>query len=211
MTRFSDVAIRRTWQCASWLLDYPDAIDDVVHAALAETVHSLPDDLGAPLARFLAHRAVTDLAALEASYVATFDGRRRCSLSLTYFTAGDARNRGMAQLRFQQVCRAAGVRLGGRELPDHLTVLLEFGATVDLPAAQRLLGDYRAELESLLLALTDLRSPWADVVEAVSRTMPPLRVDGRHGVRRRAPVGPPSEETELTPLRALALLLAARH
>ena len=88
MTRHSDLAIRRTWQCASWLLDYPDAIDDVVHAALAETVHSLPDDLGAPLERFLAHRAVTDLAALEASYVATFDNRRRCSLSLTYFTGG---------------------------------------------------------------------------------------------------------------------------
>jgi len=88
MTRHSDLAIRHTWQCASWLLDYPDAIDDVVHAALAETVNSLPDDLGVPLARFLAYRAVTDLAALEAGYVATFDSRRRCSLSLTYFTAG---------------------------------------------------------------------------------------------------------------------------
>lgn len=143
--------------------------------------------------------------------MATFDSRRRCSLSLTYFAEGDTRKRSMAQLRFRQVYRAAGVRLGGREVPDHLTVLLEFGATVDLPAAQRLLGDYRAELESLLLALRDLGSPWADVVEAVSRTLPPLRDDGRHAVRTLAAVGPPREEVGLTPLRALILLLAARH
>lgn len=82
---------------------------------------------------------------------------------------------------------------------------------MDLPAAQRLLADYRAELESLLLTLTDLGSPWADVVEAVTRTMSPLREDGYPAVRRLAAVGPPREEVGAHTLRALVLMLASRH
>ena len=45
----------------------------------------------------------------------------------------------MALLRFKQTYREAGVELDGAELPDHLCVVLEFGATYDAETAWRLL------------------------------------------------------------------------
>jgi nitrate reductase molybdenum cofactor assembly chaperone NarJ/NarW len=189
--------VRTTWQVASLLVDYPDEDQrlDLVEAVLP----GLPDPLREPLERFVARRRTTPLVQLQAEYVETFDTRRRCALFLTYFLHGDTRKRGMALLRFKQTYLAAGLELEDRELPDHLAVLLEFGATADLDAARRLLLDHRAGLELLRLSLTDLGSPWADVVVPVCATLPPLDGEGMELVRRIAEEGPPDEEVGMTP------------
>lgn len=189
--------MRATWQVASLLVDYPDETQplDVVEAVLP----GLPDELRTPLARFLQHRVTTPLGQLQAEYVDTFDTRRRCALFLTYFLHGDTRKRGMALLRFKQTYLAAGLELADSELPDHLAVVLEFGATADLAAARQLLLDHRASLELLRLSLTDLASPWADVVQPVCATLPPLDGEGMDLVRRLAEQGPPDEEVGMTP------------
>ncbi|WP_110182986.1 nitrate reductase molybdenum cofactor assembly chaperone [Nocardioides solisilvae] len=195
--RLDDDAVRATWQVASLLIDYPDEDQrlDLVEAVLP----GLPDELREPLARFVAHRRTAPLGELQAEYVETFDTRRRCALFLTYFLHGDTRKRGMALLRFKQTYMAAGLELGDRELPDHLAVVLEFGASADLDAARRLLLDHRAGLELLRLSLTDLGSPWADVVVPVCATLPPLDGEGMELVRRIAEQGPPDEEVGMTP------------
>lgn len=185
------------WQCASLLMDYPDTGQplDAVRTALAD----LPDHVAEPLGRFLAHREETPLGELQADYVETFDSRRRCNLFLTYFAHGDTRKRGVALLRFKQTYEAAGVHVTDAELPDHLCVVLEFAACVDAEGGRQLLLDHRAGLELMRLSLGDLGSPWADVMEAVSATLPPLRGEEREAVRRLAAEGPPEEEVGLTP------------
>ncbi|HET6667804.1 MAG TPA: nitrate reductase molybdenum cofactor assembly chaperone [Intrasporangium sp.] len=192
----ADELVAATWQCASRLLDYPDGQDlDVVRAA----VPLLPEASAGPLARFLAHLDATPLAELQEDYVATFDTRRRCNLFLTYFAYGDTRKRGMALLRFKQAYLTSGVQLSDDELPDHLCVVLEYAATVDLEQGRRLLLDHRAGLELLRISLHEAGSPWADVVEAVCAALPALRGDEREAVRRLAAEGPPEEEVGLTP------------
>jgi nitrate reductase molybdenum cofactor assembly chaperone NarJ/NarW len=191
------------WQSASLLLGYPDRrlleTLPVVEAAAAR----LPAPLGDPLRAVAAHLAATPLEQLQADYVATFDTRRRCNLFLTYFLHGDTRKRGMALLRFKQAYLRAGFQLAETgehaELPDHLCVVLEFGATVDPELGRRLLIDHRAGLELLRLALLDGDSPWAPAVEAVTRTLPRLRGDEHEAVRRLAAEGPPEEEVGLSP------------
>jgi nitrate reductase delta subunit len=191
------------WQSASLLLGYPDRrlleTLPVVEAAVAR----LPASLGEPLRAVAAHLAATPLEQLQADYVATFDTRRRCNLYLTYFLHGDTRKRGMALLRFKQAYLRAGFQLAETgehaELPDHLCVVLEFGATVDRELGRRLLTDHRAGLELLRLALRDCDSPWAPAVEAVTRTLPRLRGDDHEAVRRLAAEGPPEEEVGLSP------------
>lgn len=193
-----DQEVQATWQVASLLLDYPDEHQplDVVE----EVVTALPALVAEPFGRFLAHRRATPLGLLQADYVETFDTRRRCALFLTYFLHGDTRKRGMALLRFKQTYRAAGLDLDeGRELPDHLCVLLEFGATGDLPAARQLLLDHRAGLELLRLSLEGIESPYADVVTAVCATLPPVDGEGLEAVRRLAEQGPAEEEVGMTP------------
>jgi nitrate reductase delta subunit len=89
--------------------------------------------------------------------------------------------------------------LSDDELPDHLGVLLEFGATADLATARVLLLEHRAGLELLRLALEDAHSPWAYVLQAVSSTLPPLAGDDREAVAKLAAKGPPAEEVGLAP------------
>lgn len=195
-----DAAVRATWQVASLLIDYPD--DDQPLDLVEQAIAGLPEVVREPLARFLVHRRATPLGELQADYVETFDTRRRCTLFLTYFLHGDTRKRGMALLRFKQTYLAAGLELAETELPDHLAVVLEFAATADLEEGRQLLLDHRAGLELLRLSLTDLGSPYADIVTAVCAGLPPVSGDDLEVVAKLAAAGPPDEEVGLTPYGA---------
>jgi nitrate reductase delta subunit len=186
------------WQAQSLLVGYPD--DELTGRLplLRRVAAGLDGPVGAPLLRVLDHLAGTPQADLAAEYVATFDHRRRCCLFLTYYEHGDTRRRGMALLELKQAYAAAGLRLTDDELPDHLAVMLEYAA-VDPPAGATLLGAHRAGLELLRLALRDSRSPWADVLDSISATLPPLHGDERVAVARLAAEGPPGEQVGLAP------------
>jgi nitrate reductase molybdenum cofactor assembly chaperone NarJ/NarW len=187
------------WQSASLLLGYPD--EELVARApmLREAAARLPAAVSDPLNVFLTRLETTALPELAADYVATFDHQKRCCLYLTYFQYGDTRNRGMALLRFKTAFREAGMILSDDELPDHLGVVLEFGATADVAGARVLLLEHRAGMELLRLALEDAHSPWAHVLQAVSATLPPLAGDDREAVMKLAAQGPPAEEVGLAP------------
>ena len=193
---------RIVWQAASLLLDYPagdlsERLDLVRRSSAA-----LPDRLGESLRRTVAELTGADLGELQAEYVDTFDTRRRSALFLTYFAHGDTRKRGMALLRFAQTYAASGHVLAADELPDHLCVVLEYGATVDLAAAHRLLCDHRAGLELMRRCLVEECSPWAGAVESVCACLPPLRGEELTAVAALAAQGPPEEEVGLTPYGA---------
>jgi nitrate reductase molybdenum cofactor assembly chaperone NarJ/NarW len=192
------------WQSVSLLLDYPDE-DLVARAGLLRAASDrLPPAIGSSIRAFVRHLEDTPMPELQAEYVETFDTRRRCNLFLTYFAHGDTRKRGMALLRFKQAYLRAGFELDpgsarGGELPDHLCVVLEFAATIDPVLGRDLMLDHRAGLELLRLSLRDMRSPWANLIDAVTATLPPLRGDERDAVRRLAAEGPPEEEVGLAP------------
>jgi nitrate reductase molybdenum cofactor assembly chaperone NarJ/NarW len=174
------------WQAQSLLLGYPDEV-------LVRQLDLLRQVADPPLLRFLSHVARTPLSALQADYVATFDQRKRCCLYLTYYAHGDTRKRGMALLALKQTYAAAGLRLTDEELPDHLAVMLEFAAT-NPQAGTALLVEHRAGLELLRVALHDAHSPWADVLDSVSATLPALPGDTHVAIQRLAAQGPPEEK-----------------
>src|SRR5699024_6567478 len=184
------------YQAASLLLDYP-------HQELLDRlplIRELVDERGAeaepmlPLLDLLASRPLEDL---QAEYVETFDLRRRCCLYLTYYRYGDTRKRGTALVDFIEAYKAAGAELGAGELPDHLGVVLEFGAQCDLDGCRALLVQHRAGLELLRISLTDRGSPWTGALETVSATLPPIGGHDRDAVSRLVAQGPPDEEVGL--------------
>ena len=183
------------WQVVSLLLDYPDETLVERVPMLAEVVDGLPERVRMPLRRFLAHLTDTPLGELQRDYVDTFDVTRRCCLHLTYFLHGDTRNRGAALVRIKQDYRRHGVQFtdADAELPDHLCVVLEFGATVDAGTAWRLLNDHRVGIELLRVALVERESPWLDVVEALRATLPVLAGDDHQALARLIEEGPPAE------------------
>ena len=184
---------------AALLIDYPD--EDLL--ARLPQLREIASKIGEPYASHFRgafdHLQSAPLVDLAATYVETFDLRRRCCLYLTYFAYGDTRKRGVALLSFKQAYRAAGVELNAAELPDHLCVVLEFAATANGEEGRRLLLEHRAGLEVLRLALLDSGSPYAGVVTAVCATLPRLAGPDRDAVAKLAAAGPPSEEVGLEP------------
>jgi nitrate reductase delta subunit len=186
------------WQAQSLLLGYPDEqlIDRL--DLLRRVAAVQPEPIREPLQRFLGHVSDRPLPRLAADYVATFDHRQRGCLYLTYYAHGDTRKRGLALLALKQTYAAAGLHLTDDELPDHLAVILEYAAAHPGPGAA-LLVEHRAGLELLRLALRDAHSPWADVLDSISATLPPLGGDLRQAVARLAAQGPPAEQVGLAP------------
>ncbi|MBN9633887.1 MAG: nitrate reductase molybdenum cofactor assembly chaperone [Actinobacteria bacterium] len=193
------MADRLVWQSASLLLTYPDErwphrLDTVdrlragingEHAALiGESVAALRD-------------TTPSQAAID--YVDTFDMHKRATMYLTYWTAGDTRNRGSHMHTFVETYHAAGVPAPKDEAPDHLPVVLEFAATVDPDAGRRLLVAHRVPIQVLLDALTARGSAYAPAVAAVCATLPlPTERDVARAQRLTAG-GAPAEAVGLEP------------
>ena len=140
-----------------------------------------------------------DLMTAATDYVETFDMRRRNTMYLTYWTAGDTRNRGNEMHTFVAAYRGAGVAPPRNEAPDHLPVVLEFAATVDPDAGRQLLTEYRVSIEMLRTALADSDSMYEPAVAAVCATLGPPPDDHIRRAQRLAKAGPPAEAVGLQP------------
>lgn len=190
---------RLVWQAASLLLAYPDEDRDERFDTVEELLAHVDGPPASLLSRaVVALRAIAPMAAAT-QYVETFDMRRHCTLYLTYWTAGDTRNRGRAMLVFAGAYRAAGVEPPKSEGPDHLPVVLEFAATVDPDTGRQLLIDNRVPIDVVFRALTDSGSPYADVIAAVAETLPPVTDQQVRRAQRLAVAGPPAEAVGLEP------------
>lgn len=188
-------------KAASLLLAYPDQELFDRLPMITAAISTLPADVATPLRSFADHLAASTPATAQRDYVATFDLRPRCCLYLTWWTHGDTRERGKALVGFKDIYRAAGLTPPDDELPDHLSVVLEFAAT-EAKAGVALLTQHRAALELLKDALRRHRSPYAQLVETVLATLPPSGPDVLLAARRIAAEGPPQERVGLEPYPA---------
>lgn len=190
---------RLVWQSASLLLAYPD---DALTERL-DTVEELLSHVSGPAEELLSE-TVAALRGREpmvaaTDYVETFDMRRRATMYLTYWTAGDTRNRGREMLRFASAYRDAGVEPPRAEAPDHLPVVLEFAATVNPEVGRRLLTEHRVPIDVLWGALADAKSPYQHTVAAVCETLPTATDQEVRRAQRLAKAGPPAEAVGLQP------------
>lgn len=189
--------LRMAWQLTSLLLGYPDERLAGLLPTIREAAETLPDAVGAPLLRLSWHLADGEPRRVRTAYVDTFDTTRKCALHLTYYAHGETRKRGIALVQFKQAYRRAGLEISEDELPDHLSVVLEFGATGSVDVAWKLLNDHRTGIELLQLGLDAKSSPWADAVTSLRATLPPLSGTQAEAVARLLAEGPPNEEVGL--------------
>ncbi|WP_017595806.1 nitrate reductase molybdenum cofactor assembly chaperone [Nocardiopsis potens] len=199
--RDRDTAVVR--RAAALLLDYPDRAFFERLPGIRAAVLELPR--GGPrtaLDRFCSFAASTPELELAAHYVETFDMRRRRALHMTFYTDGDTRRRGHTLARLKEVYAGCGWRPGPQELPDHLSVLLEFAARGDSEWGRALLVRFQPGLELLRAGLHEHGTPYAEVVDAVAATLPPPAAAQRAEARRLAEQGPPAEDVGLEPYGA---------
>ena len=104
---------------------------------------------------------------MEADYVELFDRGRSTALHLFEHVLGDSRDRGPAMIDLIQTYEKAGLFFGPAELPDHLSVLLEFASTQPAAVAREFLGESAHIVRVIFSALIKRRSPYASVLAAV--------------------------------------------
>jgi nitrate reductase delta subunit len=161
---------RNTLRALSLLLHYPDAHR---RALLPLVVDAIDEEAALPAARraeiraFVADVLCRDPIEVESRYVELFDRGRSTSLHLFEHVHGDSRDRGPAMIDLLQHYEKAGLRFEGRELPDHLCVVLEFASTQPPPLAREFLGEMAHILRAIFSALRQRESAWASLVAAV--------------------------------------------
>lgn len=188
------VAARAT----SLVLRHPDpdvlALVPTVQQALAD----LPTTLATPLATITEHLATHHPGQLAATYVDTFDFRRRCCLYLTYYTHGDTRARGEALARAAETYRTNGYTITNSELPDYLPAVLDLAAATGQPGWQ-ILHTHRIGIDLLHAALQRDQSIYTHAITATRELLPPPTPADHTAMQRLAETGPPAELVGLPP------------
>jgi nitrate reductase delta subunit len=159
-----------TLRVLAHLLSYPDA-------GLREHLGEMRDALFAE--RALGAARLAELAAMidrlrkgrptdtEATYVELFDRGRGTALHLFEHVHGDSRDRGPAMVDLVKTYEQAGLYLAPGELPDHLTVVLEYASTQPPAQAREFLREIAHILQQIFSALLRRQSPYASVLAAV--------------------------------------------
>lgn len=163
-------ALAPTLRVLAHLLDYPDTALREHLPGMRATLHAQRTLDAARLADIdalfdqLLHAAGFDA---EATYVDLFDRGRGTALHLFEHVHGDSRDRGPAMIDLIRTYEEAGLRLTSGELPDHLSVVLEYASTQPPLAAADFLREIAHILRNLFSALTRRKSAYASVLAAL--------------------------------------------
>jgi nitrate reductase delta subunit len=161
---------RNTLRALSLLLQYPDAGRRELLPALVDAIDeeaALPASRRGEIRALARELLQADPVEAEAQYVELFDRGRSTSLHLFEHVHGDSRDRGPAMVDLIQTYEAAGLYLGGKELPDHLCVILEFASSQPPALARDFLGEMTHILQAIFSALVQRDSRYASLVAAV--------------------------------------------
>lgn len=194
-TRRSPMA--HTLRALAVLLAYPDhtlrrhlpELRLALHAERALTPARLLE-LDALLGRLREPRALE----AEAAYVDLFDRGRGTALHLFEHVHGDSRDRGPAMVDLVKTYEQAGLHLMPGELPDHLSVVLEYASTQPPAPAVEFLREIAHIVRGIFSALLERNSAYASVLAAV------LDLAGEKAQAVRLPAEPGLDESWEEPL-----------
>jgi nitrate reductase delta subunit len=161
---------RHTLRALAKLLGYPDAVLRAILPALADAVDAegaLAAARRGEIRALIAQMQLAEPIELESRYVELFDRGRSTSLHLFEHVHGDSRDRGPAMVDLMKTYEAAGLYLDGKELPDHLCVVLEFASTQPPALAREFLAEMAHILNAIFSALRERQSGYATLLAAV--------------------------------------------
>ena len=191
------VTATRTLRVLAHLLSYPDAelrahlpgLQAALHDEGALSAARLAE-LDALVTRLVRRRPLE----VEADHVELFDRGRGTALHLFEHVHGDSRDRGPAMVDLCQTYEAAGLYLAPGELPDHLTVVLQYASTQPPAQAKAFLGEIAHILQVIFSALLRREAAHACVLAAL------LDLAGEKAQAVEVPAEPELDESWAEPL-----------
>jgi nitrate reductase delta subunit len=170
MALFTATPVATTLRVLAHLLTYPGA---ELREHLGELRDALRDERALGAGRLLELDALIDRLRgsrpldVEAAYVELFDRGRGTALHLFEHVHGDSRDRGPAMVDLIKTYEAAGLFITPGELPDHLTVVLQYASTQPPEQARAFLREFAHILQVIFSALLRRESAYASVIAAL--------------------------------------------
>lgn len=162
--------IDRTLRVLAHLLSYPDSMLRDHLEELRLVLHN-EEALGksrlAELDALILKLESRPALAGEADYVELFDRGRGTSLHLFEHVHGDSRDRGPAMIDLVRTYEEAGLLFEKGELPDHLSVVLQYASTQPPVQAREFLGEIAHIVRAIFSALLRRDSPYASVLASL--------------------------------------------
>lgn len=152
------------------LLSYPDATLCGHLGEMSEALHqegALSASRRAELDALMFHLVGAPGMDAEEAYVEMFDRGKGTALHLFEHVHGDSRDRGPAMVDLVRTYEQAGLYLAPGELPDHLTVVLEYASTQPPAQAREFLREIAHILQTIFSALLDRQCLYASALAAV--------------------------------------------
>jgi nitrate reductase delta subunit len=187
----------KTLRVLAHLLSYPDA---ELRQHLGEMRDALHDERALTAGRLIEIDALIDrlrggrVMDVESTYVELFDRGRGTALHLFEHVHGDSRDRGPAMVDLIKTYEQAGLYIGDGELPDHLTVVLEYASTQPAAQAREFLREVSHILQLIFSALLKRESAYASVLAAV------LDLAGERAQAVKIPDEPPIDDSWEEPM-----------
>ena len=154
----------------SRLLQYPD-LELMEHlpevAAALYEMPKLSKKVHLGLMEFVNNLEASDLIDSQENYVECFDRGRATSLHLFEHVHGDSSERGQAMVDLLQTYKEGGLQLSANELPDHLSIILEFASTLPLDQAKQFVGEMAHILNAVYSTLVARNNRYAWLIAAV--------------------------------------------
>ena len=153
----------------SRLLQYPD-VELIEHLPeVGRVLYEMPKlskKVQTGLTQFIEELESADLFDSQENYVECFDRGRATSLHLFEHVHGDSRERGQAMVDLLQTYKEGGLQLSANELPDHLSIILEFASTLPLDQARQFVGEMAHILNSVYSTLVARNNKYAWLIAA---------------------------------------------
>lgn len=163
-----DQTIRRTYLLFAGMLEYPEAgLQAQVEECLALLAPVCPE-ASSRLVRFRFFVQETPSDNLEETYTSTFDLQVLCYPYVGYQIFGESYKRGAFMVGLKEQYRAYG-HSEGKELPDHLAVVLRFMAVnQDLVMGEEMIAECVVpSLEKMSGSFQETGNPYGDVISAL--------------------------------------------
>lgn len=166
MRRLKSMEPQNLLKLISLLLQYPDneILSIIQESDIAqEKIPQLTESLG----EFFEYFHQNPLNVLQENYVQTFDFNDKANLYLTFSKSDEDKERGKALAELKEIYSFAGFELESTELPDYLPLVLEFVSVADKRICVDLLSRFRKPITKIRQNLSEINSPYADLLEAL--------------------------------------------
>lgn len=162
----------------SYLLAYPNEKWAEGLTDCREMLDNLTDERVADsMKRFIEEVSNVDPDERMKTYVSVFDFGRKTNMYMSYLSAGEQRERGMALLDLKQVYHKAGFHVTDKELPDYLPLILEFSSQAAEKFVLPIMRKYKKNISEIRSQLAEMDSSYAVLFDVLVHVLAHLGVD----------------------------------